>query len=417
MDVKQPGENLAPPHTSIAREPSPPSHCPRRARYDPLLESLTSKFTLTLGCLLASASTLVAIQNAVHRSMDFQWSAAHLLLLHRDPWSAYLSGDAHHEILLSQIPNYLHELYVLLLPLGFLPFSEARFLWALCNLLLIFVLSWKVARLCELKQRKTLLLFVLVCMSTPFRVTVGNGQSDAVALAAIALWAGVTSQNGRGLLLGIAYEKYSFPPVLAIFLLLRRRWKLLIFSLIPPLLGFLLVDAWLTTGGRTLAIEPFLTAVHKGSVTAGLANLVAIMQMLLKYIPHAPPWTRLLPYGMAILLACGIAAYFSNNTPRIDGRVILACLVVASLACFQHQIYDFLALIFPLGVGLKSAPSQPRTVVFTTIAYFWYLERLLGLSRWETHWFVIVPSFLILLGAIAATCQLRNIDWSARWEI
>ncbi len=340
-----------------------------------------------------------------------------MLLLHRDPWSAYLSGDAHQEILLNQIPNYLHELYVLLLPLGFLPFGEAKTIWALCNLLLVFVLSWNVARLCELGRRRTLLLFVLVCMSTPFRVTIGNGQSDAVALAAIALWAPVTSQSGRGLLLGIAYEKYSFPPVLAVFLLLRRRWKLLIFSLIPPILGFLLVDAWLTTGWRKLAIEPFLTAVHKGSVTAGWANISAIMQMLLKHIPHAPPWTQLLPYGLAILLACGIAAYFSREASRIDGRVILACLVVASLACFQHQIYDFLALVFPLGVGLKSKPSQARTAVFAMVAYFWYLERWFGLSRWETHWFVIVPSFLMLLGVIAATCQLRHMTWTARWEI
>jgi len=385
---------------------------------DRLIELLTSRIALVLGSFLALVSIAAALREMALNSMDFQWSGAHLLLQHRDPWAVYLSGDAHHEILLSQIPNYLHELFILLLPFGFLPFAKAKLLWAACNLALVFLLGRCVARLYQLDRRKTWLLFVLMLMSTPFRVTVGNGQNDALALAALALWSAVASQAGRGLLLGIAYEKYSVPPVLVIFLLIRRRWKLLLISLLPPLLGFLFVRLWVSTDWGTLALEPFLTAVHRNSVSFGWANISAIVQGMLLHLSHAPSWNRWLPYGFAIWLACAIAAFFARNAASLDGRVLLACLLSASLVCFQHQIYDFLVLVFNLAIALKSRPDKARNVVFAVVAYFWYLERVFNLRHWKTHLFVIVPSFLLLLWLIWATYNLRKTtEWSSRWEI
>lgn len=387
-------------------------------RRDPLLEVLTSRIVLIVSSILAVISVAAAVGKAARASMDFQWSGAHLLLHHRDPWAVYLSGDSRHEILLSQVPNYLHELYVLLLPLGLLSFSKARLVWEVCNLVLVFIVVWSVSRLCELGKRKTWLLFVLVLTGTPFRVTVGNGQSDAVALAAIALWSVVLSQSGRGLLLGVSYEKYSFQPIFVLFLLLRQRWKLLIFSLFPPLLGYLLVDEWVGTGWRTLAFEPFKTATRKGSVTPGLANVIDIARLLLAHISCQPQRCALLPYGLAILLAFIIAAFFARYGKAVDGRILLACMLAASLVCFQHLIYDFIVLIFSLGVALKSQRGGARNLVLVLIAYFWYLERALGIWRWESSLLVISANFCVLLLLIAATYRLhKSTEWSCYWNI
>lgn len=272
--------------------------------------------------------------------------------------------------------------------------------------------------MCELDGRKMWLLFVLVLMSTPFHSTVGYGQSDALALMAMSLWAVVGSQSGRGLLLGIAYEKYSFPPVLVVFLLLRKRWKLLIFSLFPPVLGFLFVDAWLRTSWQTLALEPFRTAVHKGGVVPGSANIAVVTERILLHVAHAPPWTRILPYGLSILLACVIAAYFAKNGSDTDGRIILACTLGASLACFPHLSYDWLGLIFCVAIAIKSTPSNARNMVFLLAAYFWYLERIPYIFRRDFHLYILVPNFFLLLVLIAATYQLRNkTKWSSPWEI
>ena len=240
-------------------------------------------------------------------------------------------------------------------------------------------------------------------LSTPFRVTVGNGQNDALALMCLGLWTFAATQTARGLLLGAASTRSnSLPPVLVIFLLLRRRWKVLFFSLILPLAGFLFVASRLHTGWITLALNPFRTEVHqKGGFVPGVADFMAIAETSLRHISSTSSWAPMLPYGLAIVLACAFAAYFARESPKIDGRILLACLLMASLVCFQHMIYDFLVLIFSLAVALKSQRCSARNMVFLLIAYFWYLERALGIWRWESYLPVI---FGELLPAIAFDC-------------
>lgn len=385
---------------------------------DRLLSLLTSNAALILGAIASLISIAAAIRKTVLYGLDFQWSDVRLLLQHRDPWAVYLSGDAHHEILLNQVPNFLHELYVLLLPFGFLPFGEAKLIWAAYNLLFVAVLLRCVGRMYELDARRMWLLSFLVLTSTPLRVTVENGQNDALALMCIALWAMVGSDFGRGLLLGVAYEKYSLPPVLFLFLLLRKRGRLLLYSLLPPLFGFLLLHAWLTTPWRTLLFEPFRTALYGNNVSGGIANIMAVAEKLLQHTSHPPVWTAALPYFLGVALACGIAGYFARYAESIDGRVVLACLMAASLACFKHQIYDFLALVFCVAIALQAQPCRTRNVVFGTTAYFWYVERVLHIWRWEFHLFTILPSFLLLLGMIIATRILgRTTEWRNEWKI
>jgi hypothetical protein len=228
----------------------------------------------------------------------------------------------------------------------------------------------------------------------------------------------VGSERGRGLLLGAAYEKYSMPPVLTLFLLLRRRWKLLFYSLLPPLLGFLLLDAWLPTPWRTLLFEPFRTALRGGNVSRGIANIMAVTEKLLQHTQHSLAWTAMLPYIFGLALACALALYFAHHASEVDGRILLACLMAASLACFKHQIYDFLALIFCLAIALRAEPSRTRTAVFGVLAYFWYVERVLHIWRWEFHLFTILSSFLLLLCLIAATWKLDDDRrWKTEWKL
>lgn len=46
-----------------------------------------------------------------------------------DPWFDFLNCDPLHRIQLTQIPNYLPVLYLLLSPVGLLPFSAAKVVW------------------------------------------------------------------------------------------------------------------------------------------------------------------------------------------------------------------------------------------------------------------------------------------------
>ncbi len=390
---------------------------------DSWLNGIAGRIALWLGTVLASVSVLDGFHNCVLRPLDFQWSPARLLAAHIDPWSTYLSGDPTHRILLNQVPNYLHELYVWMLPFGYLPFLPARLIWAVINLALVLESCLCVARLYELDGRRAWLLMILVLTSTPFRVTIGNGQVTALVLVCLALWAMVSSQGGRGLLLGMAWAKYSVPPVLALFLLLRRRWRLLFCSLLPPTAGFLFFYFWLHTPFWTLLFEPFRCSTH--NVSPGLANIMAVSGIALRRPPmfHSAPdafylssqsgWMDAIPYVCGALLAAVIAGYFFWRGKGVDGRIHLACLTAASLLCFKHQIYDFLLLIFCLAIGLKADSSRSRNLLLLLIAYFWYLERLVHIRRWEFWPSVVIVSFAALGGLLAATWKLHGL---VRWK-
>lgn len=397
-------------------------------RHDPWLDWLLSLPTLWLGTILALISIADGIRNSILHSLDFQWSPARLLAHHVDPWATYLAGDRGHRILLNQVPNDLHELYVAMLPFGYLPPMPAKIIWAIINVALVLLSCRLVARMYELSGRKAWLFTLLVLASTSARVTIGNGQVTALILVSLALWAIAMSSRGRGLLLGIAWAKYSVPPVLAAFLLLRRRWRLLLYSLLPPVAGFLFFYGWLRTPFWTLLLEPFRTSTN--NVSPGLANIMAVSEIALRHPPlfHPVPdafylspaagWTAAIPYLCGIALAIGIAIYLFVRGKQVDGRVLMACLTTACLLCFKHQIYDFLFLMFPLAVALRAESNAARNWLLGLIAYFWYGERLLHIRRWEFWPAVVIVSFFLLFALIAATWKLRSrVHWKTDWEL
>ena len=411
-----PSENQTPAAVERAHQP------------DPWLDWLLSLPALWVGTVLAVLSIADGLRNSILHSLDFQWSPAHLLAHHLDPWATYLAGDPGHRILLNQIPNDLHELYIAMLPLGYLPLMPAKIIWAVINVTLVLLSCWLVARMYELSGRKAWLLTLLVLTGTPARVTIGNGQVTALVLASLAFWAVAQTSRSRGLLLGISWAKYSVPPVLAAFLFLRRRWRLLFYSLLPPAAGFLFFYGWLRTPFWTLLWEPFRTSTN--NVSPGLANVMAVSEIVLRhpalfrpapdafYLSAAAGWTTAIPYFCGIVLAVGIAAFFFLRGKQVDGRILMACLTTACLLCFKHQIYDFLFLMFPLALALKSQNTVARNWLLGLIAYFWYGERLLHIWRWEFWPAVVLVSFLLLLALLAATWKLRGrTHWKTDWEL
>jgi Glycosyltransferase family 87 len=400
----------------------------QQTQRDRLLNWLLSLPALWLGTVLAALSVADGFRNCILHSLDFQWSPARLLAQHIDPWATYLSGDPAHQILLNQVPNYLHELYVAMLPFGYLPLLPTKLIWAVANLAMVLVACACVAHLYELSRRRAWLLTILVLNGTPFRVTIGNGQVTALVLLCLVLWAVVQSGSGRGFLLGGAWAKYSVPPVLALFLLLRRRWRPLLCSVIPPVAGFFFFYAWLPTPFWTLLAEPFRCSTS--NVSPGLANIMAVTEISLRrppmlqsmpdtfYLASRSVWMDTAPYLLAALLAIAIATFLFFRGREVDSRIHLACLTAASLLCFKHQIYDFLLLIFCLAVALKANPSRARNWLLAVIAYFWYLERLLHIRRWEFWPAVVVISCALLFALIAATWKLKSQSrWESNWDL
>ncbi len=351
--------------------------------------------------LPAAVSLYGGVRNALRPgySEDFQWSGTHLTFHHIDPYRQFLLNDPGHLILMTQIPNYLHELYILLLPLGALTFASARVVWLILNCIFTIAILATLRRIYSLDHSKTLLLTLLLLASTPFRVALGAGTESLLELMFFCLFFYLDGEMKRGVVLGFSYLKYSFSPVLFCYLAVRRRYRLLAISMLPPLVG--LVVMWLLVSGNlaTLAIEPF--AVSRTGVSPGMGDLMRLVHLALDPVLIGSIASKI-AYFVAILASAGYAFYLARQD-QLTRQAEVACLAVASLMFFPHLVYDFVFLIVPMAACLKGPWNTIKIVAVSACCLIFYGYRFIGLLGHATpHASISIIVVLMLLGTLIA---------------
>lgn len=374
--------------------------------------------------LPALLSLYAGIRNSLARSSDFQWSGANLALHHIDPYRQFLLHDPDHLILLSQVPNYLHELYLLLLPLGAMSFAAAKPVWAVLNLVFAVISTLLLGHLYRLDRATTLLLALLLLASTPFRVVLGNGQQSLLELLFFCLIFSTSTWLGRGVSLGLSYFKYSFSPIVFLYFLFRGKYRTLAISAVPPLIGFLALLSLVHGTPLTLLTEPF--AVNRVGVTSGLGDLMSLI-FTATYQRFGPDTVRHLMYAPALLLSVACAIWLSRR-PTVPRSHLqdFAPIAVANLLLFTHLTYDFVFLAVPLAACLASSfapsspseeatPSQPfftvrRAAALTIIALLWYAIRIAPNPTLPLPLFLLKLAVFLLLATLLVLINPRQKD-------
>jgi hypothetical protein len=350
--------------------------------------------------LPASISLYAGIRNSLARSQDFQWSGADLALHHIDPYRQFLSHDVEHRILFSQVPNYLHELYILMLPLGSLGFSHAKPVWAVLNCLFAVLITHLLRQLYNLPRPETILLLLLLFCSTPFRIALGNGQQTLLELLFFCLIFYFTKPMGQGTALGLSYSKYSFSPVVFLYFFFRRQFRMLAISAVVPLAGLLIMWALVHGNLITLGTEPLVVS-HIG-VAAGLGDLMTIIQIFFHKIVPEPVVGRLI-YAAALLASAGYAFWLSRQK-SVSIRRDAAPIAVASLMFFTHLTYDYVFLVIPLAAALATPRGKPKIFLLVAIGLLWFGVKFLqplGDSQ-PAQATISVVVFLLLFGVLIA---------------
>jgi Glycosyltransferase family 87 len=318
--------------------------------------------------LPAAVSLFAGIRNSLSRSQDLQWSGAHLTLQHIDPYSQFLRHDPEHRILLSQVPNYLHQLYILLLPLGALSFSQAKPIWAFLNCLFAVLIALVLRRIYDLSRSQALLLLLLLFSSTPFRIVLGNGQQSLFELLFFCLIFYFTRSTGQGIALGLSYSKYSFSPVVFLYLFFRRKFRVLAISLALPLLGLLVMGLLVHGSLLTLSTEPL--AVSRADTINGLGNLMTIIQFVCRNVLSLTLTQKIM--ATAALLATVTFTFALSRRQNIVPRRDAAALAVATLMFFPHRTYDYVFLAIPLAAALTVPFRLAKTYILATVALLWF---------------------------------------------
>lgn len=332
-------------------------------------------FIFAILAAMAGVSTWVGIREAAFsdpatEGIDFQWSGANLLAQHEDPWKLYISHQDKGKIILGQQPNYLAEMFLLLRPLGRMPFTLAVKWWCVLNLVFTAFILYILRNMFTLDRDHTLLVTLLLMASMPFRVTLHNGQHSLFVLLMLCLSFYPRNVITRGIALGVSYCKYSFSPLIVMMLLVKRRAGVVLISIIPPVFGLLV--AWQMLGGnlRTLALEPFRVA--KMAMGPGAADIMTPLEKLLQAFGVSPSLRFSIP-AIFGLTAATVSAIWIGRNQRIDDKLQFAVGLVLTLLCLKHVNYDFVVLIVPVAAAVIAPPSRARMIVLLCGFYFWFM--------------------------------------------
>lgn len=356
---------------------------------------------LVIGFIVAMATLATAfigtgVKNALTPtgSHDFQWIPAKELLAGRNPYADFMqwkeNGNEYTPPhFLNQSPSYPASVYVLLTPMAALDWPTAKLAWLCANLCLIVILLTGLQRVFPLRNNTLFVAIALLFLcSTPLRASLGAGQLNFLSLAAF-IWAwhfaqtpGASNARISGLLLAVAWVKYSLTFPLTLLFICRGKWKPVIFASI--------IHAALTVAAAVqLGMWPhefFLSSVQvvlMGDGT-GFLNLVAI-SMKLK-----------LPMIMAIAFIVATTAYIVRLLPRMqseDDMLLMTFLGLFSCAVFYHHGYDFIVLLLcAWSIARKTVTGVPAIATVTLLVLAW-------VGQWLAH--EIAPQ-LGTIGPIAA---------------
>lgn len=310
-----------------------------------------------------------------------------------NPYEAALAGSP--DIVLDQFPNYLPLLYVVMAPLGLLPFAAAKIVWMVVNLGLAVAAAVLSARWLRMSSAETVGLVAVMLAATPTRIAIGNGQQALLVLVAATLALRVTRTRWGGVLLAGVLIKYSFGP-LALVEIVRGRWRTVAVAVAVLAGGMVALAAVTQTSPVLMAIQPLL--VSRTVVGPGVADLMTITDALVGKSGS------LLGYAVASVGCVLMLVLTYRVVRRGDGLMALACGSLVSLLCFKHLNYDFVFLLPVLAVAWRSR-GWPRVVIFCVVGYFWFVARIadaVGLVL-DGPQFVLLSFTLVVVALYATT--------------
>ncbi len=395
---------------------------PAHVRTHPLAVLLVTVLALA-GVVSAGAGVYFAMT----RSQDFQWSPERLLLRHIDPWQVALAGNSGNLLIGTQNPNYLPELYVLLVPFGWMSLHAANLAWGLCNLCFAVASAVLAARFYGLRGP----LWVVgvtgaMLAAAPTRTSISNGQQGVLVLVlwAVALLGVGRDRPGIGglLLVGVSYLKYSFAPAVALYLLLRDGVKAglrrLPWTFLLPAVGMVLVWGWIdqphTVGTLLRQVTEPLAVAKAGYQPTGDPGqtLMDLLEFLLGGAPVATPRLTVICFAVAIVLTAavlGLALRWlrrSGLAGSVDGTGwLVALMATMSFAFYKHHPYDEVVFLFALCHALRHRRQLAAVASLVVIGQHWYLQRFLDARvPWSFGWAELrLASFVLLVGCVYFT--------------
>jgi hypothetical protein len=304
-------------------------------------------------------------------SRDFHqfWYAGHFILQGSDPYEAFFAGEppalpvAYLDgVIIDQYPVAQYDLEItpsntpmmllLLSPFSYFSWEVAKWMFLVVNLILMFVTGWLAIRPfpfggVQLSPIDEVLLFLVYFDFSATRIAIENGQTTLLVflLMLVALLYAERSWSISGLALGISLSKYSLSLPVFLFLLYKRKFKILLVAILVQIFGVLGIAA--VTGSSPLTII--------------FENIQLFFRLFDQPGVHLSRWFEFISDNhfvslvpvlvMTLFIFVPILLWLRKRTgpPETENVIdfhLLTILFIWTILVAYHRLYDTLILIF-----------------------------------------------------------------------
>ena len=349
---------------------------------------LPVKWTWTL-CILAGiyavavAAYLFTETPKPSSASDFHayWYAGHFLIEGRDPYQAYINGEQpslpvryrdrgitrQYPIAqpgLSLAPAYTPVILIPLSLFSHLSWQTAKWSFLVLNLALLFVTGWLVLRRVpfggiRLALLDELLIFLLYFDLSATRIAIENGQVTLLvfALMLITLLTAEFAWPVAGLALGFALSKYSLALPMVLFMIYKKKYRIIFLAVLIQLLGILGLAAITRQSPVSIVLENIQLFLQHFDQPG-----IQISRWFESLLPNR--FASLLPaLVMTVLVFLPLFLWLRKRDQRTvpQGEIVdfhlLTILFIWTLLLGYHRLYDTLILVFFIVLVFKGSAS------------------------------------------------------------
>ena len=322
--------------------------------------------------LISLISITKSFLDAQNLSFDFHFSPAKLVAEGINHYQYILDGKHDHgpddKLMYDQNGNYAQGLFVALIPFTWIGCENAKFLWSVINILIAITIPIILSKKFHLNNFQTFIVSSLFLSSTIFRIHIGYGQQTLLMFIFFIL-PFVKMSNLNILLSGIALFKYNIGYGLFLYLISLRKLKLILLSLVPLIIGWLIYCFVTNTNLITNIFEPLRVILYWNSSES---HFPVTIFSLLQYLNLS---------SLIILILPVLLNFYLILKLRIlkDQLQILSLLCLSILAFTPHQLHDYILLIPLLIYSIKNFNLIYSKINIIFILYIFYFLRIISL--------------------------------------
>jgi hypothetical protein len=307
------------------------------------------------------------------------------------------------KIMEHQNGEYAHGLYVLFLPFTYLSWDNAKILWAYINIFLSIILPILLGKKFNLTKIAIFICTSIYLLSTIFRINIGWGQQTTFIFIFFIL-PFLYKNNFSVILSGISYFKYNIGYALFLYLLSSKKINLILFSLIPAILGWIFYSIISGTNLADSLFQPLLVAKY--------LNLSISFPIFFSYLSKLN-FGYFFIYGLSILVNFFLIYKFSKFK---DELLKLSMICLSILIFLPHSIQDYLLLIPLLLYSVKNFKFIIAKINLFAVFYFFFFLRIISyffsVKPWEytrTEFWGYLNIFILFFLLITNLLHYKNL--------